>query len=352
MRPGTLKLVHAAGLATALVALVPEVARAQVPIIDSSSYDQPPPAKPAPAPAPAGPLDLQQPGAPAPAPAPSPVVSAGASVDTVFLKDGSTIKGHILKQSPGSFVTIKSAAGEMTIAWDQVDRVVAGAGGDTVVDSSKTTGGLEGKGVGLGISGEHVVQLHDPTNHFWQFAIDGGVTFGTSTDSSNTTLIGGGLNLNVQYRVGAQMPGKEGGSWNAFGLDLSAGLAGFAALFPDGMGGSNGAGGLLLNTGVAAGYQFMTFGKMDDNDLKQHGFGLFLGGKVGVANVQTFATQVQGQTIPGTSNTNAQYGPQIQLTFPEYNFGSTQRAAFYISGFVLPTGNFLIASIQFGGSFN
>jgi hypothetical protein len=343
----------ASGLGVALGLLLPRVAGAQVPIIDSSSSDAPPPAKPAPPP-----LDLQQPAAPTPAPAPAPTpapaASAGSGVDTVFLKDGSTIKGHIVKQSYGSFVTIQSAAGVMTIQWDQVDRVVAAGAGNQVVDSSKTTGGLEGGGLGVGVSGEHVVMLHDPTNHFWQFAIDGGVTIGTGTSANtpNTTLIGGGLNLNLQYRVGGQMPGKDGGSWNAFGIDLSTGLSGFAAITSGGDGGSSsGVGGLLLNAGVAAGYQFMTFGKMDDQDLKQHGFGLFLAGRVGVANVQTFESHDQGQDIPATSNTNAQYGPQIELTFPEYNFGSTQRAAFYISGFILPTGDFLIGSIQFGGSF-
>ena len=110
----------------------------------------------------------------------------------------------------------------------------------------------------------------------------------------------------------------------------------------------DGAGVLVITADVAAGYQFLTFGKMDDEDLKQHGFGLFLGGKVGVANTQI----LQSQSIPAQSSTNAQYGPEIQLTFPEYNFGTTKRAAFYISGFLLPTGDFLFFNIQFGGSFN
>jgi hypothetical protein len=351
MRSGTV----AARIGIALSALLPGVAWAQVPVIDSSSSDAPPAATtPAPPPAPAAPLDLQQPGAPAPTPPPAPA-PAGSGVDTVFLKDGSTIKGHIVKQSYGSFVTIQSAAGVMTITWDQVDRVVAAGAGDQVVDSSKMTGGLEGNGVGVGISGERVVKLHDPTNHFWQVGIDGGFMYGTSIGSSTTgiSIYGGGADLNVMYRVGGDMPGTGGGSWSAFGLNLSAGIFGAAAVVQtptiDGYGGgSNASGFLLVNGGVGAGYQFLTFGKMADDDLKQHGFGLFLGGKVGVANTQVFASQ-GGQ---GSSTTNAQYGPEIDLTFPEYNFGTTKRAAFYISGFLLPTGDFLFFNIQFGGSFN
>jgi len=211
------------------------------------------------------------------------------------------------------------------------------------VESSKPTGGLQGGGVGIGVSGERVVKLHDPTDHYWQVAIDGGFMYGTGTSSqsSSAQIVGGGADVNIQYRVGGQMPGTGGGSWNAFGVDLSGGVFGAGVIEKD-----NGAGFLLVSGTVTAGYQFMTFGTMDDTDLKQHGFGLFLGGKVGVANTQVFA---EG---PSQSQTNPQYGPEIQLTFPEYNFGTTKRAAFYISGFLLPTGDFLLMNIQFGGSFN
>lgn len=328
-----------AWLAVGLGAGLPHEARAQVPIIDSSS-DAPPappvaaaPTQASPSPSPAVPADAS--------PSQSPSANSG---DTVFLRDGSTIHGHVLKQSPGSFVVIRSAARELTIAWDQVQRVAVAS--DTFVEKNKQAGGIEGNGIGVGLSTERVVQLHDPTDHFWEFAIDGGVLYGTSTKGSSVSIYGGGADLNVQYRVGGQMPGTGGGSWNAFGFDLSGGIFGAATVEPDGFGGSTGSGLLLVSGTVSAGYQFMTFGKMSDEDLKQHGFGLFLGGKVGVANTQVFA---QAGTI---SSTDPQYGPEVQLTFPEYNFGTTQRAAFYISGFLLPTGDFLFFNIQFGGSFN
>lgn len=284
----------AASLAV-LGTLVTEVARAQVPIVEDQPAPAPVVGKPAPAP-----LDLQPPSAappPAPAPAPSPA-------------------------------------------------------GNQAGESSKETGGLQGGngGVGVGVSGERVVKLHDPTNHFWQFAIDGGFMYGTSTKSGvSASIYGGGADVNVQYRVGGQMPGTGGGSWSAFGLDVSAGFFGAGLVLPDPLNSNNstGAGVLVVTGDVAAGYQFLTFGKMDDEDLKQHGFGLFLGGKVGVANTQI----LQSPSVPSSSNTNAQYGPEIQLTFPEYNFGTTRRAAFYISGFLLPTGDFLFFNIQLGGSF-
>jgi hypothetical protein len=179
--------------------------------------------------------------------------------------------------------------------------------------------------------------------------------YGTSIGSSTTgvSIYGGGADLNVQYRVGGDMPGTGGGSWSAFGFDLSGGIFGAAAVVTTpataySAQDTQASGFLLISGDVAAGYQFMTFGKMNDDDLKQHGFGLFLAGKVGVANTQVFASQGS----QGSSNTNAQYGPEIQLTFPEYNFGTTNRAAFYISGFLLPTGDFLFLNIQLGGSFN
>jgi hypothetical protein len=282
----------AAGLG-ALATLVAQAAWAQVPVIE----DQPTPA-PATKPAQA-PLDLQQPGA-APAPPPAPASPTPAPA------------------------------------------------GSSAASSTKPTAAMPGGGVGIGVSGERVVKLHDPTDHYWQVAIDGGFMYGTSTKSGvSASVYGGGADINIQYRVGGQMPGTDGGSWSAFGLDLSGGFFGAGLVFSEGNT-SNGAGFLLTSGAVSAGYQFMTFGKMDDEDLKQHGFGLFLAGKVGVANTQV----LQSDSIPASSTTNAQYGPEIQLTFPEYNYGTAKRAAFYISGFLLPTGDFLFMNIQFGGSFN
>ena len=58
----------------------------------------------------------------APKPAPTPVPSA---VEGVTLKDGTVLQGRILKQVPGTFVTIELADGtQRTLAWDRVSEVV------------------------------------------------------------------------------------------------------------------------------------------------------------------------------------------------------------------------------------
>jgi len=274
------------------------------------------------------------------------------------MRDGSVMRGTVVRQAPGQFVIIRTPQGEQTISWDSVSRVVVSAGSPLSgvapgVSTSESHANVGPGGVGVGMSGEHVVKLNKPGNSFWQIAIDGGFQFGTSLKSGEDfKFYGGGADFTFQYRVGGQFPDENGGSWSGFGLDLGGGVFGGAVVskVPDPYGGttSQGEGSLMETVGGSAGYQFFHFGKMDDDDLKQHGFGFFLGGKVGFANTTVFP----GGGAPSQSQGNAQYGPQIQLTFPEYNFGSTKRAAFYISAFVLPTGDFLFANIQAGGSFN
>jgi hypothetical protein len=262
------------------------------------------------------------------------------------MRDGSVMRGTVVRQAPGQFVIIRTPQGEQTISWDTISRVVVSSGSSTS-ESHATVG--QG-GVGVGMSGEHVVKLNKPGNSFWQIAIDGGFMFGTSLKSGeNSSIYGGGADVNFQYRVGGQFPDENGGSWSGFGLDLSAGVfgAGLVSQVSDSYGvtTTQGSGFLMETVGGAVGYQYFHFGRMDDDDLKQHGFGLFLGGKAGFANTTVFASESQ-------STGNAQYGPQIALTFPMYNFGSTKRAAFYLTAFVLPTGDFLFANLQAGGSFN
>ena len=47
--------------------------------------------------------------------------------DQLLLKDGTTIRGRIVQQTPGTFVTIETADGtQRTIPWDRVKEVVVG----------------------------------------------------------------------------------------------------------------------------------------------------------------------------------------------------------------------------------
>jgi hypothetical protein len=52
-------------------------------------------------------------------------LSTAAANDQVLLKDGTTIRGRVVKQAPGTFVTIETADGaQRTIPWDRVREVV------------------------------------------------------------------------------------------------------------------------------------------------------------------------------------------------------------------------------------
>jgi hypothetical protein len=99
-----------------------------------------PPPRPPPAPAPAGGAAPARKGTVAiiddglgPA-APTAPAQKGAAIppptatDGVTLKDGTAIFGRVVKQTPGTFVTIETADGtQHTIPWDRVKEVVVAA---------------------------------------------------------------------------------------------------------------------------------------------------------------------------------------------------------------------------------
>lgn len=281
--------------------------------------------------------------------------------DKVYLEGGSVVTGEIISLKKGESVTVRMENGEEnTIDWAVIEKIVHGKKTGTAGSKKKpkpsktdcaeddedctetTSVGAASGGVGLGVRGERVVHLKQPTSSATMMAIDGGFLYGTSTKSgTNLDIYGGGLNVNVTFRTGGKFPGEEGGSWHGFGVDLYGNVYGAGIVM-----GNTGAGMLMFGGGGALGYQFFTFGKMNDTSFEQHGFGVFLAGRVGVASSTVW---FQGGN---SSSTDAQYGPQVTLSFPSYNFGTSSRAAFYISGFVLPTGDFLFANIQLGGAFS
>ena len=56
-----------------------------------------------------------------------PSAQTPAMSDQVVLRSGTTIRGHVIKQTPGTFVTIETPDGtQRTIAWDRVSEVVVG----------------------------------------------------------------------------------------------------------------------------------------------------------------------------------------------------------------------------------
>lgn len=52
-------------------------------------------------------------------------VAAGPPGDQVLLKDGTTMRGRVVKQEPGTFVTLETADGaQHTVPWERVREVV------------------------------------------------------------------------------------------------------------------------------------------------------------------------------------------------------------------------------------
>jgi hypothetical protein len=195
-----------------------------------------------------------------------------------------------------------------------------------------------------------VVKLKPPSDHVVSLTIDAGLLYGSALHGQfaatdvRTDIAGGGVHLGVQYRAGGDLPGWRGGTWSGVGIDLSAGASGGAIITRVDNGATSN--GLLLFSGDAAlGYQFYSFGRMHDDDLIARGVGVFVGARAGVANTRIYASDGTAQ------GTNPQYGPELQLSFPTYNFGSGKRDAVYLSFYVMPTGDFLFASCQLGGAF-
>jgi hypothetical protein len=331
--------------------------------------------------------------------------SAASSPDKVYLVDGTILSGTVIRQDPGRFVVIRMADGrETTLSWPDIKRVETGprptdstplpaapaqmptAAAPTSpvpaappspapatpqgpgTTSTTTDLGTQGyhydektdctqnpgqdkcssekkidatdKGLTIGYHKETVRSVKAPKDSAVIFAVDGGFMYGTSLKSdASFSIYGGGANFNVRYRFGATFPGPDGGSWSGFGLDASAGVFGAGLVFDGG-----GAGLLMLNGGATIGYQYYHFGAMDPDSLKQHGIGFFVGGRGGVANTKVFSDTT-------VSSTDAQYGPQIEISFPEYNFGTAERSAFFLNFVALPTGDFLFAQFTAGGEF-
>jgi hypothetical protein len=315
----------------------------------------------------------------------------GASPDKVYLVDGTLLTGTVVRQDPGKFVIIRLADGrETTINWSDVKLVETGprapaaapaatpsapaappAGGipqgpgttttttdvgtqglhyDETTDCTQNPGqdkcsaekkvDVTGKGLNIGYHKETVRAVKSPRDSAVIFAVDGGFMIGTPLKGdSKFAIYGGGADFNVRYRFGATFPGPEGGSWSGYGIDGMAGVYGAGVVYDGG-----GAGLLMLNAGATVGYQYFYFSAMDPDSLKQKGFGFFLGARGGVANTKVFSNET-------VSSTDFQYGPQIELSFPQYNFGTAERAAFFLNVAVLPTGDFLFAQFSAGGEF-
>jgi hypothetical protein len=248
----------------------------------------------------------------------------------------------------------------------------AGAPSTPPADATKSSTNDGATDAGVGVTSEKISKVSAPGNSYFQIGIDGGFMYGSSTKGLNLSIYGGGADFNLMYRVGGKLPGPEGGGWLGFGANASVGIFGAGIVLTNTDNTTDGAGMLLINGGLTAGVQLLSFGKMDPDSLVQKGVGVFVGGRVGVADVQVFGggnnnnNSSPGPSAPSSSSSNsscssttngstsctfAQYGGVLELSFPSYNAGTSSRSAFYIDATLLPTDEFLFTSILFGGSF-
>jgi hypothetical protein len=312
------------------------------------------------------------PSAPDRAPAP-PVSPAPATLgwDIVVLRDGTTVYGRVLEQTPGSFVVVALPDGrKQTFGWGAIASVsiapAAAAGPGTVPDAmtadprnapygstvdcsrsadercrQQANGQLGQSGLSVSLQGQSVQRrLDSPPSYDLGFALEANFMYGRSTgDDMEITLIGGGWLVGMRGVFGGQLPGEEGGSWSGLGLD--------ATLHVQQGSGSVEAAGQEFDVkqtttaiGGQIGYQYLHFGPLDPVDLKQSGVGLFFGARVAY---QSSETEDGGEGSSGTA-----YGPVLSLSFPSYNAGTTSMSRWTISAVGLYIENFLLVSTGAG----
>jgi hypothetical protein len=215
--------------------------------------------------------------------------------------------------------------------------------------------GANGK-VGLGYSKVDVTRVKTPPSGSVNFNLDVGATLVfLSIQGTSSTLFGTTADLSVPILLGGKFPGATGGSW--FGIKIEP-FVGFSATFGsiqepsvDGYGGGNASiNELAWLTGGKAFLQYLHFGTLDEKTLKQSGFGIGLGGSVGVQGTTT-QVSMNGQSSPSTSSTDSSIGPAFALTFPSYNAGTAHYSATNIIFLVVPTGSATIATVSAAFSF-
>jgi len=310
-------------------------------------------------------------------------------VDTVDLKDGTQVKGEVIKQEPGKFVVVKLPDGsQQVLSWDDIKRVttapraqpqpgtvspppvappVAPApttttdlqkDGVKITQESDCAAGERGVecrekrslqagagGIGLGVSTQRVTAVKEPPNSSFNFGIQGGFMYGTKLkgDGPSFSIYGGGAEVSIKGLIGPdKFPGPSGGSWSGAFINPGVGFYGAGMIWTVNDK-TDGAGMVMTNVGVSAGYQFLKFKEMVSTTLQQSGWGL--GGGIRAAWQNTKV--MQSTTV--TSN-DFSWGPVFELTFPDYNAGTAHLARGFFNIMVLPTGDFLFVTISGGGA--
>lgn len=312
--------------------------------------------------------------------------------DKIILTDGSELRGTITQQDPGKFVVIRTVDGRtLTLNWADVRRVEAAsppapapapapvpAPAGPTTTTTQTSGSVDGKGpegsfrqttdcskdpnqeicrrettvdagpggLRAGFTQEKVTKVGTPPTTVVGFTIDGGFMYGTSTadDGPDVSIYGGGawVGLRAQFGLTA-FPDASGGPWQGITLHPTVGFFG-AGLVYDVNGSTDGAGLTMLNAGVNAGYEYLSFGSMNPATLEQKGWGLFAGYRLGYAQTKV----IQSQTV---TSGDLSHGPVLGITFPKYNAGTSHVEKGYLNVLLLPTGDFLFFMLTGGYQF-
>jgi hypothetical protein len=268
-----------------------------------------------------------------PFPAPSSEVPAAppASVDVVYLNDGTSLSGFIVKREPGKFVTIRTTdGGEQTLDWSIVQRIsiapragqaeapsipppalvpppAAPASSAPVASPPAATVPVAAPSIG-----EPPLSESAPPSEFARrphsFVKVGLEVFETYQRFGPFSSLGLGLELATRGLIGlGNFPGGAGGGWSslaisafvrgwgAFGWDDSDSLAELAS----------------VSGGGTLGYSYMHFGGLNDEN-KQAGIGFMASFRLGYQGLW--------ELPPNTgSGASLCYGPSIALTFPRYS---------------------------------
>jgi len=185
---------------------------------------------------------------------------------------------------------------------------------------------------GLKVTQEDVKAVKEPPSSAVNVALD--IGGGTILGLSDVTIGFANVDLKVKILAGGKFPGADGGSWNGIFFEPQVALLAVAIQTPTVIAGAQFPGKTTatfgFQAGGAVGWQFLHFGTMSEGGLKQHGFGLQLGGYLGATGVSPPS---------GSMQVNASYGPVLGLSFPTYNAGTAKYSSFSITAFVLPTGD-------------
>ncbi|HEY8089344.1 MAG TPA: hypothetical protein VIF09_15900 [Polyangiaceae bacterium] len=218
-------------------------------------------------------------------------------------------------------------------------------------------------GLSASYSKETVRSVKTPPSGSTNIQLTAGLGFGFgsfggggSSGSTSATILEIPIDLTIPILVGGRFPDRKGGSWSGIKIEPSGGVILMSMFFSEGAISGNGT---LFgwHAGGSLAFQYLHFGALNEKTLQQKGFGVAVGGFAGVQGMNGSITStgvIAGQSFSQSSsisNTDASYGPVLDITFPKYNAGTAKYSSTNIIFMVLPTGSFTFITGSVGFSF-